>query len=390
MNLIKNKKAMGLPMVLGIVVFVIGISVSLLSYITFQSRLVEIDIKQTEDYQNAVSQLDAAVQIIAREQNLDEQFLADIATYFELEIRSYNESVYAITSMVNNNDQIISYMTGSAGASDVYENLFSYTGEENDFRLSPLITPSNMLAKVLPTFIETNFSWITPETEFRNFKEIMRYVERLAKQNNGFEYYKPEKLEEQWQPTAWWHWYIDGDVEIENGDKKNSNYIRNLRVPDGRVLFINGDLTMHEGSTIYGNVVINGDLEIKGKGNSEQGIEGTIYLTGELESDKNLRLGTVDRPTFIFSEDEIDLDKNVFGYGYFLAEEFDAKHKENNIIGGVYVTDEAKLPKGGITANDKFDISKLYEFNIPTTIDTENPSSGNTGKTFKYTSPKLK
>ena len=55
---------------------------------------------------------------------------------------------------------------------------------------------------------------------------------------------------------------VDGDVEIENGKKTPNNFVRNLRVQDGQILFINGDLTMHEGSTIYGNVV-NGDLENK-------------------------------------------------------------------------------------------------------------------------------
>ncbi|BCR35575.1 hypothetical protein [Mariniplasma anaerobium] len=383
MNLFKNKKAIGLPMVLGIIVFVIGITTALMSFIMFQSSLVQIDIDQTEDYQNAVTSVNAAVQIIAREENLETDFLQSLETYFNVDITAMNSGVYSITSMIDTSNQVISYMTGSAGNSNIVDSLFSKTGGETDFSLSPLITPTTMISTFLPDYISQSFPWITPETGFTSFGQLMDYVEDLAKANSGFQYKKPKDLEDQWNPTAWWNWYVDGDVDI---DKEKRGPIKNLTVPEGQILFINGDLTMNEGSTIYGNVVINGDLKIKDKGNSIQSVLGTIYVNGDVEIEGNLLLGTIEHPTFIFAEGDIKVDK-ADGVGYFLCDEFDSKNN-SDITGGVYVTEKADLPTGGITANTSIDSSMLYDFAIPSTIETETPDQG-TGTTFVYTFPKL-
>lgn len=384
MNLLKNKNAIGLPMVLGIIVFVIGLTTALMSFIVFQSNLIEIDIDQTEDYQNAVTSVNAAVQIIAREQSLDPQFLSDLETYFNIEITAYNETVYTITSMIDTSNQVISYMTGSAGNSNLTETLFSQTGLETNFELSTLITPTTLLSTFLPDYITDSFPWITPETGFTSFIEIMDYVEDLARANSGFQYKVPKDLEDQWNPTAWWNWYVDGDVEIK---KEKRGPIKNLTVPEGQILFINGDLTMYEGATINGNVVINGDLKFEGKGNSLQTVVGTLYVNGTVEIEGNLILGTIEHPTFIFAEEDIIIDK-ADGVGYFLSVEFDSKNN-SDIIGGVYAIEQADLPTRDITANTDLDESKLFDFAIPTTIETENPDLGDVGTTFVFTYPKL-
>jgi hypothetical protein len=297
-----------------------------------------------------------------------------------------NGGVYSVTSMIDTSNQVISYMTGSAGNSNMVDSLFSQTGTESDFELSPLITPTTMISTFLPDYISQSFPWITPETGFTSFNQLMDYVEDLAKDNAGFQYKKPKDLEDQWNPTAWWNWYVDGDVEIKAGSKRSGNKIRNLTVQDGQILFINGDLTMNAGSTIYGNVVINGDLKIKDKGNSIQSVLGTLYVNGDVEIEGNLVLGTVEHPTFIFAEDDIKIDK-ADGVGYFLCDEFDSKNN-SDITGGVYVTEKADLPTGGIAANTGIDSSMLYDFAIPSTLETETPDQG-TGTTFVYTFPKL-
>jgi predicted acyltransferase (DUF342 family) len=196
-------------------------------------------------------------------------------------------------------------------------------------------------------------------------------------------------LEKAYNPTAG-NWYVDDDVKIKNikGKGRRDDTIRNLTVLEGKILFINGDLEMDEGSKISGNVVINGDLKIKGSGNSIQTIEGTLYVNGDVEIEKNLQLGTIERPTFIFAEGDIEIDK-ANGVGYFLSNNFDVKNN-SNITGGVYATDEIDWPNGGITANTAFDEdeSKLFDFAIPSTLETETPDQG-TGTTFVYTFPKL-
>lgn len=394
LKILKNKQGIGLPMVLGIIVFVIGITASMMSYIVFQSKIVEIDIKQTEDYQNSVSDVSAALEIISRDQNLERNFLDELEIYFNVTITNYNDSFYTITSMIDDKDQVISYITGSTAESDMYDTLFQHTGTENDFNLSPLVTPTNMLTTFIPGYIGNSFSWITPQTGFTSFNQVMNYIKDLSRQGSTFQYKQPRDLEDQWQPEAWWYWYVDGDVEIENGKKNTNNFVRNLRVQDGQILFINGDLTMHEGSTIYGNVVVNGDLEIKGQGSSEQGIEGTIYVNGDVKIDKRLRLGTPERPSFIFANGDIELDKHVSGVGYFLCDEFEGDHNTIRITGGVYANDDdSDLPKKGITPNTEFNNNKLYSYAIPNQITTESGTPGEPGQSgtsFKFTFPKLK
>ncbi len=393
MKLIKSKSGMGLPMVLGITVFVIGLAATLMSYIIFQSRLVEIEINQSEDYQNAVSDVRTALNIISREQNLSPEFLVSLENYFNISIENYNEHVLMITSMINQNDQIISYMTGTVQEVSTFDTLFEHTGSEDNFVLSPLVTPTNLLTTFVPEFIDNSFHWIEPESGFTSFDEIMDYILELTVQGSTFHYRTPHDLESQWQPNAWWYWYVDGDVEILPGSRRENNLVKNLRVQDGQILFINGNLTMHENSTIYGNVVVNGNLTIVGKGNSEQGIEGTLYVNGDVNIAKNLRLGTEERPSFVFAEGSINLGNTVNGYGYFLSHTFDGKQGNIQIIGGVYTSGSKNIPPQDIEPNEMFNETFLYDYAIPSQISidpNDQTPPGEVTTTFKFTYPKLR
>ena len=110
-------------------------------------------------------------------------------------------------------------MTGSVQEVSTVDTIFDYTGTETDFVLSPLVTPTNLLSTFIPEFIDNSFSWIEPELGFTSFMDIMSYIEELSQQGSTFQYKVPSDLESQWQPTAWWYWYVDGDVEIEQGSK---------------------------------------------------------------------------------------------------------------------------------------------------------------------------
>ncbi|MFA5470496.1 MAG: hypothetical protein WC219_00425 [Acholeplasmataceae bacterium] len=283
-------------------------------------------------------------------------------------------------------------MTGSVQEVSTVDTIFDYTGTETDFVLSPLVTPTNLLSTFIPEFIDSSFSWIEPELGFTSFMDIMSYIEELSQQGSTFQYKVPSDLESQWQPTAWWYWYVDGDVEIEQGSKNQNNLVRNLTVQEDQILFINGDLTMHAGSTIYGNVVVNGNLTIIGQGSSEQGISGTLYVNGNVNIAKNLRLGTAKRPSFVFAEGEINLGNKVDGYGYFLSHTFDGNQGNITIIGGVYTSNNSSLPPGGVTENPSFIEENLYEYAIPYKISvdpTGETPPGEVTTTFKFTYLKL-
>ena len=382
MNILKSRKGMSLPTVLGIVAFVLGTTATLLSYVFFQSRLINISIEETEAYENAVQKVDATLKIISRDQLLDPEYLNSLEAYMGVSIELQSANLYTVSSMVNETKFVTSYITGSTAPANTYDLVFQNTGEEQGFSLNPLVTPTNLVSSYLPQFIETNFHWITPETEFTDFQSVITYIKTLAIANNGFQRYYPKDLQTQWDPTAWWHWYIQGNVNIP----KN----KNLTVPDNRLLVIDGNLIMNEGSTIYGNVVVDGNVTIKGKGNSWQGLQGTIYAKGNVTFAKNMNLGTEDRPSFVFAEGNITLNNNTTGYGYFLSQNFTAQQGNIYITGGVYTVENQTIQKA-VEENTNLNTNEFFDYAIPLIIDVENTNpepGGETGE-FKYTSPKI-
>jgi hypothetical protein len=381
MKILKSRKGMSLPTVLGIVAFVLGTTATLLSYVFFQSRLINISIEDTEAYENAVQKVDATLKIISRDQLLDPQYLSNLENYMGVSIELYSENLYTISSMINNDKFVTSYITGSVTSASTYDLIFQNTGEEPTFSLNPLITPANMVSSYLPQFINTNFPWITPQTEFTDFQSVITYIRALALANNGFQRYYPNDLESQWDPTAWWHWYIEGSVVIPNG--------KNLTIPENRLLVIDGNLTMNRNSTIYGNVVVNGNVVINGQGNSSQGLQGTIYAKGNVTFAKNLVFGMPDRPSFVFAELDITLDNIISGYGFFLCRNFTAKQGNIYIVGGVYTAEDQNIQRS-IGEFTNLNTDAFFDYAVPTTIEIEStdPNSGYSTE-FKYTSPKI-
>lgn len=278
-----NNRGIGLPTVLGIVTFVIAITASLLTFAVFQARLVDQSFEQTEAYANAVQSVDATIKIIVRDQNLEPQYLLDLETYMGVSIDVYSAGVYTITSMITATQSITSYLTGSASAVDTFDSIFQNTGQEQDFILSPLATPSNLMSTYIPQYFEENFPWLTPETNFTSIDDIVEYIKDLADDNSGFDERRSSDLENAWDPTAWWHWYIDDDVTIPNG--------KNLTIPDNRLLVIDGDLTMNRGSTLTGNVIVNGKFKVNGKSGYSQYIYGTVYAKDDVTLANYTKLG---------------------------------------------------------------------------------------------------
>lgn len=163
---------------------------------------------------------------------------------------------------------------------------------------------------------------------------------------------------------------------------------KSLTVPDGRMLVIDGDLTMNENSTIYGNVIVNGNVTLIGKGNSVEFIQSTLYMSGNLTTAKSTLLGRIDRPTFVFAEGSITLGNNTTGYGYFLSNDFTAQQGNIYITGGVYTTLTPTL-QNEVLPNPDLSYEDFYDYGIPEQIAVEStdPVEGEIG--FIFTTPKL-
>jgi hypothetical protein len=380
MHILKSKKGSGLPIVLAIVAFVLGTTATLLSYVFFQAKLSDLQIQESEDYKNAVSKVNTAIHMIARDQNLDPLYLAELELLLDVDISTYGTSLYVIRSNQEvGNRKVVSYLTGTVTSVNTYESIFQYTGAESNFNLSPLVTPTNLASNYLPQYIGQNFTWFEPQTKFTDFQSVITYIRSLALEHKGFNYQKPKDLQTQWDPTAWWHWYVDGSVTIPKD--------KNLTVPDSRTLVIDGNLTMNANSTIYGNVIVNGNVILQGNKKTTQGIVGTLYVNGNFTSNFPTTLGTVDRPSFVFAEGDVFLGSTTSGYGYFLSTNF---NQEGNLslTGGIYAVFSPDLSTS-VIVNPNLEYTEFYDYGIPQEISLEPSGDGETTPGFVFTTPKL-
>jgi UDP-3-O-[3-hydroxymyristoyl] glucosamine N-acyltransferase len=205
----------------------------------------------------------------------------------------------------------------------------------------------------------------------------MDYMEDLA-DDDIINEVKSKDLEKMNTALVTENTYIDDDVDL----KRN----RDLIVSDGSILFINGDLDLDRDSLIYGNIVVNGDVEID---KNDINIVATLYINGDLEISNNLTLGTIDRPTFIFVTGDVEIKNNISGYAYIIADDVEIGNNVN-IIGGIYTHDDFEYGNNVyIQENITLDISKLYNFAVPTQVRVDSDEPDDSDSEIVFTYPKL-
>ncbi len=380
MNILKNKKGMGLPMVLGITVFVIGLSATLMSYIIFQARIVEYDIDESEVYHNAVSNVSSALNYMSRNPDMTEAEILSLANYLNLTIEQNENGLYVITSSLDETNEVVSYMTGSTQNTDIDDVIFDYDGQEETFELSPVITSETLLSDYMPTYVINSMDLQDAPDDLNSYDDVMNYMEELADQGVIHEV-SSSSLENMNTAIVSEDTYVQGEVEIDRN--------QDLIVSDDSILFIDGNLKLDRDSLVYGNIVINGDVEIE---RNDIQIVATLYIQGDLVISNNLELGTIDRPTFIFVTGDVKISNNVSGYAYIVADNV-IMGNNVNIIGGIY-THQAFDYGNNVYIEDNFtlDISKLYDFAVPNqiTIESDDPDNPSTDSDVVFTYPKLK
>ncbi len=379
MHILKHKKGMSLPTVLGIVTFLIGTTATFLSYIVFQSRVVDQSLERTESYQNAMIRMETALNIMARENNFDPTFLSELEAYLNVTIEAQNSSLYMVTTALSRTT-LKSYITSSAISVNTADTIFDFTGQENDFFLSPLVTPTTLLTSYMPSYMDTYLP-DAPQESFLSFQDVIDYVQNLASNNQGFSIYTNADLENGASLSD--HAYVNGNVTI----KRN----KLLRIEDNKVLVINGDLTLERGADIEGNFIVNGNFLVKNQGNDYQSIIATLYVYGTVDINKQTTFGTLIRPTFIFTEKSMEIDNQTTGIAYFMAESLIAKQGNIALTGGVYVMDpDASTIKPIVESNQDLDESLFFDQAIPdvVVVESTDPETG-TSEGVKFTSPKL-
>ena len=371
MKIIRDKRGMALPFVLGIVTFVVGVVATLISYAVFQSRLISKNIESTETYINAVESIDATIHIIIREQSLETTFLSELATYMGVTITQHSDSVWVISSPISETTTVKSYITGDGGTISVINDQFAFTGLESNFLQDPLITAHTLLSSYLPLFISTNFPSLTPQTDFSDLTSIFGYVNSLTQ----FTKITPQQLLSLPNQIVNSHYYVTGSVTIP----QNST----LTIPAGYLLFIDGSLTIGTNSTINGNIVVRYTYTTNNKNSTT--IRGTHYVGGAVNLRNDTLFGTSNIPAFILSYNTITTGPELIGTGYLLGASTKIDSKDLiNISGGIYPTSSNISPPDSITSYPLLP-ENLYSYALPITLTDPNATGENT---FKYTSPR--
>lgn len=375
-NLIKDKKAMSLPAMLGIVIFVIGSVLGLLSYAVFQANLIQKNIEYSEEYVNTVSDIKAIQRIIARDQITDETEINNLSSYFNLSYEKPSVSIYRFYRPLDSVNRTLSgYLAPETTTIQTYEEIFQHTGTEEDFELSPLINATTMLVEYSNDYLTEQFPGVVIDGDFSSFQGIVDFYRTLT--NDYYSLENPSYIENQVNPTINDYIFIDGDVYLNNQD---------LTIADQYTLVIDGNLVTNNNCNITGNIIISGYLDIQGRNKQERNIIGTFYVDGDIDIAMSTNIGSSTRPSFMITNGNVYLDNKIIIYGYFIANDFSGQQGNNFITGGVYTIEDPQVNENNLEANENLTSEDLASYGVTTTIIVES-ESGET--TFTYTEPKF-
>ena len=377
LKIMYDKRGSSLPVVIGIVSFLIASTFILITYVLYQTRSLEADFTYQQEYANTQQRIDASVHSIVQNNDISVGFVDDLSTFMDVDISAYGSDTLLISHELSNGTIVKSYLAKLTDDISLVDEYYNFDGLEPDFEINPLITPSIMLTNYLKLFFAENFPSITLDDQYDDIKDIVQFIEDLADTTDSFIEVRPSVLENQVNPTVTGHWYVNGSVTLD----KN----KDLTIPEGYILVIDGDLKLKDEATLYGSVIVNGNVTFDSNKNFAT-VQGTIYALGNVMSEDFLYLGTSTRPAFIFSEKKIQLEKVINGYGYLIADriEFDRKASSINIIGGVYAETITNLDASEVQVNTTLSVEDLYTYGVTPTISTGTGDS----EGYIYTYPK--
>jgi len=264
-----------------------------------------------------------------------------------------------------------SFISGDSSSISVVDEQFVYTGLESGWVQNEFITPLKLISTYVPTFLETTFPSLTPLTDFTSFTQLFSYISSLSQFSQSPSWSVPTIIND--------HYFVTGDYNLSN----NST----LTIPDGYLLFIDGNLTMNRNSTLNGNVVVSGDLITYGHKKFIISIHGTVYTGGNILLSQRIQLGLANDPAFLISNGSITTGTQITGTGYLFSQttintlDLDSL----SLIGGMY-------PKS-ITPSSNYSISPftsitsldLYPYAIPEIL---YPPTDPSESLFKFTYPR--
>jgi hypothetical protein len=386
---------MSLPVVLGIVAFVLASVATLLSYSVFQVNLVEQNIEASEEYVNSLQAVEAAINIIIRDQNTDSAYLADLASYMNVSIIPHSPTVWLVSSAYSPSDSVTSYL--ASNALDISTELF------DEPYLTPLtlntdVNPTSMLASFLPIYLENTFTGLTAQTDFNDFDAIVQYVDSLR--TSGYLSTITTSTFASRINSLSTDYYVSGNSTLGNNRTVNITntsviYINGnltlgnngkINIEEGSLLVVDGTLTTGRQSSISGNIVVNNNVIINSTTSYANILNATLYIRGyfNMKIAKSLLLGN-HRPTFILAEGNITFGNPLpsTATGYLYCDRLDVGSGTSTLYGGVYYTVSSDLPSNRVFSY-QLDTALLYDYALPEYI--PDPDAGT--DLFRYTIPR--
>jgi hypothetical protein len=364
---------MSLGAVLGMSMFVVA-AVTTVFVISFQqARLVDVAIENTAEYENAISHIKATLRIIARDQNLEPDYLSDLERYLGVAIADLGNGAYSVVDAVDANQSLTSYFVYAEGIETTYETFLQYTGSEPGFTLDPTVQVETLLGSYMTQFVEVTYGLTAPA--LTTFQSVMTYYENTVRVLESYVSASASSIQNMANPTISKDTYVTGSVSIANN--KNLSILHancfingnltlgsssDLTISDGNVLIIDGSLTIKNNARISGGtIVVKGNVVISSSNNdSTEYIQSTLYVRDTLSSDRNVVFGSVAAgPTFLFVGLNVNLDSHkdntASGILYAVCENFYGNNSSVVLSGGVYANNIKQLSMSGIAVNPNLD-----------------------------------
>lgn len=289
MDFVSNKKAIGLPFVLGIITFVLTLVATLFSVAVNQAQMITKSQRNLENYENNVHSILTAIEIIKDDSAIltDPSKRSLLGEMLQISISSQG-SYWVFQNGVEVENPLTSYLEITSGDS---------------------VTTPIFVQNEIQELIDSNTSSVitTPQDVYldsvTNFYNDFIGVNAITASSNAFVDINQDS--ENRTP------YLITQTTLSTAPDQASNiYLRkgsltisgSFSMPNNKILIVTGDLIIDQNHSFTGTAIVTGKVAIvtgKGNPNGYSIISGVIYTP--LFEYGRATLGTSSNPLFIFT-----------------------------------------------------------------------------------------
>ena len=389
MKLIKSKKGIGIPYVIGIVTFVLALTTTLFSVSINQNIMVRKSEQNIEEYTNGVQSLLRATDMIYDNKNLLDSstnitdlnnFIVYLETQFSIDITHLDTLGYLILNYtLENGNNITNYINYSISSTPSLSDFMNQELEEIAEKNPPVdkkyveIPPDTYLTASVSFYNTFVTSKEVTETAI-DFSNIVNNAKKS--QTSHLFAVNPKNATNIPNRTE--------NILIANGSMSLGS-IADFRFD--QILIVDGNLSISGSFNLLGTVIVNGSVVIA----KDAVLSGTIYAL-DVSTNKALALGTSTDPLFVFTDTFVfENGRDSSNYSlYIFANIIYLSSSGNEITGGFFSPYPIQNSKKSTITIDTVPLSSenLVDYGLPLTIFPENSEDPITESIFKSTFPR--